>query len=58
MWSQKNLFAHLTASCYRSDGSRGAWDSAWEVAFPSTILALGWVPAWEGRFSFPIRLKR
>jgi len=36
MWSQKNLFAHLTASCYRSDGSGGAWDSAREVGWPST----------------------
>jgi len=28
-----------------------AQDSAWEVAYPSTILAFGWIPAWDGRLS-------
>ena len=33
------------------------WDSAWEVAQPSTGPPLGLDCGVEGRFSFPIRLK-
>ena len=51
MLSQKNLFARLTASYGRSDGSGTVRDSDWEVAYPSTITAFGPVPARDGRFT-------
>jgi hypothetical protein len=49
VWLRNNLFALFNSIFSRSGGSAVNRDLAWEVAFPLTIPAFGWVPAWDGR---------